>query len=258
MSDAARIAQLVVKHRHGLLAYLYGVLPDAHVAEDLFQEVCVVAVQKAAEFQDGTNFRRLGPHHDRRNKLAESAPAAARRRVGRRFLRRPRDPRSTAVRVDADARKEALGRCLGEIQDRARQMLSGATRRADGGLRSPSGTWQAEADARAMKLAAAAGPRDPAGSASSAARREARGMNAAEEKDLLPRHLNGDLDAAEQAGVPVRGLQASARAAPGAGVAGWRLDEALMSEIASEKRTDRAPESGRSLAAGRAVAAGRC
>ena len=123
MSDAARIAQLVVKHRHGLLAYLYGVLPDAHVAEDLFQEVCVVAVQKAAEFQDGTNFvawaRTIA-----RNKLREHLRRRAGVAVDDAFF----DGLETAfddarAGFDADVRKDALRRCLGEIQDRARQML---------------------------------------------------------------------------------------------------------------------------------------
>ena len=120
MSDAARIAQLVVKHRHGLLAYLYGVLPDAHVAEDLFQEVCVVAVQKASEFQDGTNFvawaRTIA-----RNKLREHLRRRSGVTVDDAFF----DGLESAfdgVR-DSDLRKDALRRCLGEIQDRARQML---------------------------------------------------------------------------------------------------------------------------------------
>ena len=120
MSDAAQIAQLVVKHRHGLLAYLYGVLPDAHVAEDLFQEVCVVAVQKAAEFQDGTNFvawaRTIA-----RNKLREHLRRRSGVTVDDAFF----DGLESAfddVR-DSDVRKDALRRCLGEIQDRARQML---------------------------------------------------------------------------------------------------------------------------------------
>ena len=124
MSDAARIAQLVVKHRHGLLAYLYGVLPDAHVAEDLFQEVCVVAVRKAAEFQDGTNFvgwaRTIA-----RNKIREHLRRRSGIAVDDAFFE-GLESAFDAVRegLDTDLRKEALRRCLGELQERARQMLA--------------------------------------------------------------------------------------------------------------------------------------
>jgi len=123
LSDAARIAQLVVKHRHGLLAYLYGVIPDAHVAEDLFQEVCVVAVRKAAEFQDGTNFvawaRSIARH-----KLREQLRRRSGISVDDAFFEGVESAFDAAgAGVDPDARKEALRGCLGEVQDRARQML---------------------------------------------------------------------------------------------------------------------------------------
>lgn len=120
MSEAAQIAQLVVKHRHGILAYLYGVLPDAHVAEDLFQEVCVVAVQKAGEFQDGTNFvawaRTIA-----RNKLREHLRRRSGVAVDDAFF----DGLESAFDAvpHSDVRKEALRRCLDQIQDRARQVL---------------------------------------------------------------------------------------------------------------------------------------
>jgi len=120
LSDAAQIAQLIVKHRHGLLAYLFGVLPDAHTAEDLFQEVCVVAVQKAAEFQDGTNFvawaRTIA-----RNKLREHLRRRSGVSVDDAFFDGV-ESAFDAVR-DPDVRKEALRRCLGDVQDRTRQML---------------------------------------------------------------------------------------------------------------------------------------
>jgi RNA polymerase sigma-70 factor (ECF subfamily) len=123
MSDAAQIAQLVVKHRHGLLAYLYGVLPDAHVAEDLFQEVCVVAVQKAAEFQDGTNFVAWA-RSIARNKLREQLRRRSGVAVDDAFFD-GLESAFDAVRatLDPDARKDALRHCLGQIQERARLML---------------------------------------------------------------------------------------------------------------------------------------
>jgi RNA polymerase sigma-70 factor (ECF subfamily) len=120
LSDAAHIAQLVVKYRHGLLAYLYGAVPDAHIAEDLFQEVCVIAVQKAAEFQDGTSFiawaRTIA-----RNKLREHLRRRSGVSVDEAFFD-GLESAFDAVR-DPDVRKDALRRCLEEIQDRTRQML---------------------------------------------------------------------------------------------------------------------------------------
>src|SRR5476649_652555 len=56
MSDLATVFWLVLKHRHEVLAYLYSALPDYHAVEDIFQEVCLVVVQKASDFQDGSNF----------------------------------------------------------------------------------------------------------------------------------------------------------------------------------------------------------
>src|SRR5689334_15058413 len=57
-------------------------------------------------------------------------------------------------------------------------------------------------------------------------------MNA-EEKDLLSRHLNGDLDAAEQAAFLAR-LQASPELRRE--LASHAMDEALISELVLEKR----------------------
>ena len=120
MSDPAAIAQLVLKHRHGLLAYLYAAVPDAHAVEDLFQEICLVAVRKAAEFEDGSDF-------------AAWARAIARHKV-REHLRVRRGVTVDEAFFDSldaafppavdDRRKDALRRCLEEIQARARQILA--------------------------------------------------------------------------------------------------------------------------------------
>jgi len=56
MSDVATVAQLVLKHRHEIVAFLYSLVPDYHAVEDLFQEVSLVAIRKADEYQDGTHF----------------------------------------------------------------------------------------------------------------------------------------------------------------------------------------------------------
>jgi len=121
MSDPAAIAQLVLKHRHGLLAYLYAAVPDAHAVEDLFQEVCLVAVRKAADFQDGSDFaawaRAIARHKVRDHLRARRGVS-----VDEAFF----DSLDAAFppAADGDSRKDALRRCLEEVQARARQILS--------------------------------------------------------------------------------------------------------------------------------------
>lgn len=123
MSDAATVTQLIVKHRHGVSAYLYSVLPDTHAVEDVFQEVCIVALQKAAEYQDGTNFvgwvRAIA-----RNKLREHL----RRRTGVLLddaFFESLDQAFEEARGDGDAdrRKDDLRRCLDDLQEGSRELL---------------------------------------------------------------------------------------------------------------------------------------
>lgn len=124
MSDPATVSGLLAKHRHEVLAYLYSALPDYHAVEDVFQEVCLVAVQKAPDFQDGTNFaawaRTIAKH-----KLREQL----RRRTGvllddAFFDGLDRAFEEARAVLDPDPRKEALRRCLAELQDGARQIVS--------------------------------------------------------------------------------------------------------------------------------------
>jgi RNA polymerase sigma-70 factor (ECF subfamily) len=123
MSDAARVSQLLLKHRHGLLAFIHGLVPDPHAAEDLFQEVSLVVVRQAEEFEDGTNF----PAWARsilRNKIREQLRERRGVRVDETLLEQlDRDFRAVEEGLDADGRREALRRCLGKLTDRVRQAL---------------------------------------------------------------------------------------------------------------------------------------
>jgi RNA polymerase sigma-70 factor (ECF subfamily) len=123
MSDAATITQLILRHRHGVVGFLYSIVPDYHAVEDVFQEVCMVALQKAADFQDGTNFagwvRAIA-----RNKVREHL----RRRTGTLLddaffdgLDRAFDEASSELHPDS--RKEALRRCLDQLPEGSRELL---------------------------------------------------------------------------------------------------------------------------------------
>lgn len=124
MSDPATVAGLLAKHRHEVLAYLYSALPDYHAVEDIFQEVCLVGVQKAADFQDGTNFAAWA-RTIARNKLREQL----RKRSGvllddAFFDSLDRAFEEARAAVDFDPRKEMLRQCLSELQAAARQIVS--------------------------------------------------------------------------------------------------------------------------------------
>jgi len=124
MSDAATVSRLVLKHRHEVLAYLYSALPDYHAVEDLFQEVCLVVVQKAADFQDGSNFSAWA-RTIARNKLREQL----RKRSGvllddAFFDGLDRAFEEARAALDPDPRKEALRLCLSELQEGAKQIVS--------------------------------------------------------------------------------------------------------------------------------------
>lgn len=123
MSDAAHVSQLLLKHRHGLLAFIHGLVADPHAAEDVFQEVSLVVVQKAAEFEEGTNFPAWA-----RSILRHKVREHLRRRQGVQVDEAlldelDRDFRAVEEGLDPDGRREALRRCLGKLTDRVRRAL---------------------------------------------------------------------------------------------------------------------------------------
>jgi RNA polymerase sigma-70 factor (ECF subfamily) len=124
MSDPAEISSLLLRHRHGLLAYLHAAVRDTHTAEDLFQEVSLVAVRQAADYVPGTNF-------------SAWARAIARLKLLEQLRRRSpgllslelldgleRDFAALEAEGDLDGRKDALRRCLEKLGARARDVLA--------------------------------------------------------------------------------------------------------------------------------------
>ena len=127
MSDSVTVSREVLRHRHALLAYIRAFIPDPHAVEDVFQEVSLVAIQKAAEFRDGSNF----PAWARaiaRFKIQEQL--RARRGVALSDALFDGMEHALAREEDLDERREALRRCLGQLPEKSRQLL--AWRYADG------------------------------------------------------------------------------------------------------------------------------
>jgi RNA polymerase sigma-70 factor (ECF subfamily) len=121
----AHVAQLLMRHRTSLLAYLLAALRNPHDAEDLLQDVALAATSSWAQYDPATPF-------------LPWAREIARRRIldfaGKR-VRRPAllDPEVlarldvAAARLDAEApqpRSEALRRCLEGLGGHVRQVLA--------------------------------------------------------------------------------------------------------------------------------------
>jgi RNA polymerase sigma-70 factor (ECF subfamily) len=124
MSDVATVAQLVLKHRHEIVAFLYSLVPDYHAVEDLFQEVSLVAIRKADEFQDGTHFAawvRAIARHKIREHLRRRRGASLDDALFEGLEQAFEEVRGS---VDLDLRKDSLRRCVADLQQGARQILS--------------------------------------------------------------------------------------------------------------------------------------
>lgn len=115
-----------MQHRSRVMGYILAVTGDYHLAEDVFQEVSVVAFRKQADFKPGTNFGAWVREIARRKLIEE-----------RRRMRRSELPLDDAglrnleqvhqVGVDTDdnweAEKDALRLCLSKLSRAGRTLI---------------------------------------------------------------------------------------------------------------------------------------
>ena len=66
----SEVLRLLLEHRDWLFAYIFAIVRDYHVAEDLFQESSVAVCESAADFQLGTSFGAWAREIARRRVLA--------------------------------------------------------------------------------------------------------------------------------------------------------------------------------------------
>ncbi len=117
------VQRLFLRHAGLLRGFILGLLPDHHIAEDVFQELFLTITHKAGEFQPGTNFlawaRAIG-----RLKVLECCRA---RKAGPQLL----DPAALEALAAAAGEvddtwaphRAALAHCLEQLAPRARQIL---------------------------------------------------------------------------------------------------------------------------------------
>jgi RNA polymerase sigma-70 factor (ECF subfamily) len=66
----SEVLRLLLEHRDSLFAYIFAIVRDFHVAEDLFQEASVAVCESAADFHLGTSFGAWAREIARRRVLA--------------------------------------------------------------------------------------------------------------------------------------------------------------------------------------------
>jgi RNA polymerase sigma-70 factor, ECF subfamily len=122
--DEATIVQTLMVERVRLLAYIWSIVHDAHLAEDVFQEVSLLAINKRSELCDETTLAGW------LRGSARFVSIAAMRRKGRRpaLLREEVLDKLDAAWRDTDdlSTEETLGllrHCLAALSARSRQFV---------------------------------------------------------------------------------------------------------------------------------------
>ena len=122
-SNRARLLRAVLRHRSMLLSYIHAIVNDFHLAEDVFQDVCVAIVEsrKEAEIRDFAAFAR---GMARRKALAALRSLGRRSALNRRALEHLERTFQEADHTDYwEERKDALRRCLQKLPHHTREVL---------------------------------------------------------------------------------------------------------------------------------------
>ena len=123
MADTDVFVKEFMRHRSALMGYIAGVTGDFHLAEDIFQEVSVIAFQKQDTFTPGTSMGAWAREIARRKLLEE------RRKVVKAGLPLGEDTLAALEReFEAgedrwEPEKEALRHCIRKLPVRLRTML---------------------------------------------------------------------------------------------------------------------------------------
>ncbi|MBI4565457.1 MAG: hypothetical protein HY716_12255 [Planctomycetes bacterium] len=124
--DSDVVPMLLIKHRADLYAYLLAAVWNSHDAEDLLQEVSLVALRSAAQYKPGTNFlawvreisrHRLLEHLERARRGAMAVPPGALERMEKVAL-------EVEAAGDLDRQRQALDEYLEELGGAYRRVIT--------------------------------------------------------------------------------------------------------------------------------------
>lgn len=123
--DEATIIRTLMAERAGLLAYIWSIVHDSHLVEDIFQEVSLLAVSKRIELRDKKALAAW------LRSSARLMSIAAVRRKGRSpvlFSEEVLDKLDASwTNSDATSTEEALSllhRCMAELSERSREFVT--------------------------------------------------------------------------------------------------------------------------------------
>src|SRR5688500_7828983 len=126
--DAQDVVRALIRERAKLLGYAWAIVRDHHLADDVFQDVTVLAIQRAAEIRDAGHLL-LWSRRAARFKALEALRAAA-RSPGRRVVPLDDDVlemlEADWADVDSLATGEEVDRlraCMEWLAGRARRVL---------------------------------------------------------------------------------------------------------------------------------------
>jgi RNA polymerase sigma-70 factor (ECF subfamily) len=123
--DRSQFLQAFLQQRQSLFSFILSLMRDRDVAEDVFQDVALIAFDKCGEFQPGTDFRAWVREIARRRVLK------AREMGGRRLVMlEPEAIDAVAAaheRVKEDVwhdREKALATCMQDLPERHRLIVT--------------------------------------------------------------------------------------------------------------------------------------
>ena len=122
-----RFVQRLVEHRSMLHSFVYAIIRDPHLTEDILQEVAVVLWSKSGEFEEGTDFGAWARSVAFREILsARRSEARAQRHMDETCANRilaAYERRQAAV--DTTSHRQALRKCLDGLGGSLREIVHG-------------------------------------------------------------------------------------------------------------------------------------
>lgn len=116
-------ARLMLQYRRPLYAYIQALVRDAHLAEDLFQEVSLVLLRRWEEFGEVRNFWALARETARRQSIAALRQLGRERFVLSAAAQDAVDRGFDAVADQTDTRRAALLQCVQSLPDLWRTII---------------------------------------------------------------------------------------------------------------------------------------